>query len=99
MEVVAARDDEARRNLFKKSIESVEAVRRTSDPAEPVRRTPDPAEPVRDTSGVVVKPDRGQLSNESGAADEAGVLSREVIGVIMEIGLNEGDRGSYFGCT
>ncbi len=69
------------------------------EPAEPVRRTAgcEPAEPVRDTSGVVVKPDRGQLSNESGATDEFGVLTPEVTGVIKVIGLNEGDRGSYFG--
>ena len=57
----------------------------------------EPAELVRETSGVVVKPDRGQLSNESGATDESGVLTPEVTGVIMVIGLNEGERGSYFG--
>jgi hypothetical protein len=69
------------------------------EPAEPALRTAvcEPAEPVRDTSGVVVKPDRGQLSNESAATDEFGVLTPEVTGVIMEIGLNEGERGSYFG--
>jgi hypothetical protein len=76
---------------FLPDLESAELVRRTTGR--------EPAEPVRDTSGVVVKPDKGQLSNESGATDEFGVLTPEVTGVIMEIGLNEGDRGSYFGCT
>ena len=63
------------------------------EPAEPVRCTPDPAEPVRDTSGVVVKPDRGQLSKESGATEEAGVLSREVMGVSLETGRKTGPFG------
>ena len=71
------------------------------EPAEPVRRTSEreTAELVRDTSGVVVKPDRGQLSNEIGATDESGVLTPEVMGVIMDTGRNTGARGSYFGCT
>ncbi len=67
--------------------------------AEHVRRTPDPAEPVRDTSGVVVKPDRGQLSKESGATDEAGVLSREVAGVSLATGRKTGPLGWYLEWT
>jgi hypothetical protein len=55
----------------------------------------EPAELVRETSGVVVKPDRGQLSKESGSTDEAGVLSREVMGVSLETGRKTGPLGLY----
>jgi hypothetical protein len=55
----------------------------------------EPAELVRETSGVVVKPDRGQLSKESGATEEAGVLSREVMGVSLEMGRKTGPLGRY----
>ncbi len=59
----------------------------------------DLAEPVRESSGVVVKPDRGQLSKLSGATEEFGVSAPEVIGVIMEMALKgAGARGSYLGC-
>ncbi len=63
--------------------------------AEPVRVITgrEPAELVRETSGVVVKPDRGQLSKEGGATDEAGVLSREVTGVSFETGRKTGPLG------
>lgn len=60
----------------------------------------DPAEPVRESSGVVVKPDRGQLSKLNGATEEFGVFTPEERGVIMEMALNgAGARGSYLGCT
>ncbi len=72
---------------FLPDLESAELERRTAGC--------EPAEPVRDISGVVVKPDRGQLSKESGATDEAGVLSREVTGVSLETGRKTGPLGLY----
>ncbi len=47
----------------------------------------------------MVKPDRGQLSNESGATDELGVLTPEVTGVISVTGRNTGPLGLYFDST
>ena len=67
--------------------------------AEPVRdRTelrPLGAEPVRESSGVVVKPLRRQLSKLRGATEESGVPVPEVSGVRRETGLKAGALGSY----
>jgi hypothetical protein len=52
------------------------------------------AEPVRESSGVVVKPLRGQLSKLTGATEEFGVPVPEERGVSRVIGLNVGAPGS-----